>query len=381
MITPEEFINIKNNISNLKTDLNDVKNIIAGLKIDKQLIIQSNSIIPPGIACRITYDSKGLILKGEELRLDDIPELPIEKITGLRKILDGKAPSTILDNIKGNSNTDRPKIKAGTGIKINYDENGLVLSSVENLSTLDIPDLPMGKILGLSDRLSMIESHVSNIKKIDDEYSITPGTFTKITYGADGRVISGTKLSMDDLPIDFISRMNIIESRIPILASQQTVDGLSKNINTKLEANKLINSGVFTKVTVDEKGLVTHGDNLTIKDIPEIKINDVTNLASTLRGKAEQSDLVNLMNTVSSLNSSNGSADITSIKNELSSKASNDSLKVLENKIDNTQSLVDRLTEKLPSEFIINQLQDIQDKLSTLTGRVSVIERKLNSPN
>lgn len=87
------------------------------------------------------------------------------------------------------------------------------------------------------------------------------------------------------------------------------------------------------------------------------------------------------MNTVSSLNSSNGSADITSIKNELSSKASNDSLKVLENKIDNTQSLVDRLIEKLPSEFIINQLQDIQDKLSTLTGRVSVIERKLNSPN
>ena len=64
MITPEEFINIKNNISNLKTDLNDVKNIIAGLKIDKQLILQSNSIIPPGIACRITYDSKGFILKG-----------------------------------------------------------------------------------------------------------------------------------------------------------------------------------------------------------------------------------------------------------------------------------------------------------------------------
>ena len=382
-MTPEEIVNIKNKITDLGIVVGDIEKVIAGLKIDKQLILQANTVIPPGIGCRVTYDSKGLILKTEDLRIEDIPDLPVEKITGLKKILDGKADGNILDNLKTTDiTTGREKIKPGTGIKINYDENGLIVSSTDGLSIFDIPDLPFGKIIGLTDKLSMIESQLNDITSEEiKEYSVTPGTFAKISYGDDGRVISGTKLSMDDLPIDFINRMNTIESRIPGLASQQTVDALVKDVAIKLEANKPITSGVFTKIMVDEKGLVTLGDNLTIKDLPEIQIKDITNLASILRNKAEQSDLVELTNTVSSIMSNNGSAELIGIKNELSSKASDDSLKALANKVANTQDILTTLTDKLPIEFIITQLHDIQDKISTLTGRVSTIERHLNAHN
>lgn len=377
-MNPGEIIYIKNRIAFLGESIEDISKVIAALKIDRQLVLSSNKIIPPGVACRVTYDSKGLIIKGEDLRIEDIPELPIEKITGLKKILESKFESSAVA-VKEQVVT-RTKIKAGTGTKVNYDDDGYITSSADLLES-DIPDLSISKIVGLEDRLNFISSQIGNISKEEIvEEIITPGTFPKITYDKYGRVIKGSKLSMDDIPMDLITKMNIIEDRIPLLASQQTVEALMQNVEGKVNSNGSINPGTYTKVNVDEQGLVTLGSTLTMRDLPEIRIKDITGLERALRGKAEQSDLVQLMNSVSSLVDNNRPSELIGIQNELSSKVSEGDLRVVANKVDGIQRLIDTLVEKLPGELIIDQLNQIQKEISSLTGRINAIEQQLKIP-
>lgn len=54
--------------------------------------VTSNTAITGAKKTKITYDSKGLVTAGEDLVEDDIPQLPISKITNLQTDLDGKQP-------------------------------------------------------------------------------------------------------------------------------------------------------------------------------------------------------------------------------------------------------------------------------------------------
>ena len=374
----DEVIDIKNNITRLGVSIDDITKVIAALKIDKQMVLSANTPIPPSVACRVTYDPKGLILKGEDLRIDDIPELPLGKITGLEKILNRKLE---VDSTKSVDTTIvRAKIQAGTGIKINYDEDGLITSSTDLLLS-DIPDLSIAKIIGLEDRLTFMESQFNNGSDEEvKEETITPGTFTKITYGPNGKIISGCKLSIDDIPMDLIIKLNTIENRIPNLASQQTLEALIQDVQKKAYSNPPITPGTYTKVKVDDQGLITFGGILNINDLPELQMKDITNLESTLRKKADQSDLIDLMNTVSSISNNNGSSEIVQMQNDLLIKADKEDLRTTDNKIENLQNTINTLVDNLPSEFIINQLKQIQETLNTLSGRVTTVERQLKIP-
>ena len=373
-MNPQEIIDIKKQISVLGNSVQDLGKIISALKIDRQLVLSANSPIAPGAACRVSYDSRGLILKGEELRIEDIPDLPIQKITGLEKIIANEVRSR--DTNSQQPVVVRTKIKPGTGTKINYDEDGFVVSSADLMES-DIPVLSISKIVGLDDKLEFMKSQIENISKEEMvEKTITPGTFPKITFGPDGRVISGAKLTMDDIPMDLITRMTTLENRIPLLAAQQTVEALARDVNGKVNSNGGIAPGVYTKVSVDEQGLVLSGESLTIRDLPEIQMKDVTGLERTLRGKAEQSDLVELINTVSSMTTNNGSAEINWIKNQLATKASDEAVREAANRVDTIQRLMDTLVQKLPSDLIVDQLNQIQKDISSLSGRVSALEQQ-----
>lgn len=68
-----------------------------------------------------------------------------------------------------------------------------------------------------------------------------------------------------------------------VQAAQATADAA-------VVANQLIVGGTYTKITYDSKGLVTGGADLSAEDIPEIGINQVTNLQDAL--DAKQNNLV-----------------------------------------------------------------------------------------
>ena len=55
-------------------------------------VVMANNAIFGATKCKITYDSKGLVVSGSDLSESDIPALSISKVTGLQSALDNKSP-------------------------------------------------------------------------------------------------------------------------------------------------------------------------------------------------------------------------------------------------------------------------------------------------
>lgn len=378
-MNPENIIVLENKVSSLEQKLDDAIKIINGLKIDNQRKLDSNIQIPPGIACKVAYDKNGLIIKGDKLLASDIPPLQIDAIDGLRKILDLKANAADIKKVSSDSSesTGTKRDIIGTGTKINYNSDGIIIST-SDLSEDDIPNLPISHIINLKEEMDLIKASITPVVEVKEIMPITPGTFTKITYDSNGRVVSGTKLSIDDIPIDIINKINIVEGKIPSLASQTSIDSINKILRSKLDGNQSTTPGTFTKLTIDSKGLVIRGDKLTVKDLPELNISDIVDLAGTLRNKANQSDLIEMNNNISSVVSSiNRLGDVSNIRSALQLKADNKELKELNSKVNSLQNLVDALSSKIPNELIMEQLQQIQNELSSISGRILVLENKI----
>lgn len=381
-MNPETIIDFQNRITSMEESIQDIIKIIKGIKIDNNMKLNSNVPIPPGISCKVAYDSNGIILKGDKLSESDIPVLQIEKVDGLRRILDSKINKSDINNLGIRQDIIDNTVGEiiATGTKINYDKNGHVVSS-SDITVNDIPELPIDHIADLREELDMIK----NIKVISDEnneYNVNPGVYCKISFDSKGRVVSGDKLTLDDIPIELINNMNVIESKIPLLASQRSIDALNKLVVNKLDGNPNIVPGTYTKVTVDTKGLIVSGDHLQIKDLPHIGIDDITGLSNALRNKAEQKDLVTLNDTVSSIVTSlNKIGDVIGIQNTLKTKANDEELKQISSKVNSMQSLIDSLSSKIPNEMILEQLQQIQKEVSSISGRIFVLEKKIGIEN
>lgn len=66
------------------------------------------------------------------------------------------------------------------------------------------------------------------------------------------------------------------------------IAAVKKTADAAVVANKDITAGTATKVTYDEKGLVTKGENLTVEDLPEtIPQSRITNLAESFKAKQD----------------------------------------------------------------------------------------------
>ena len=355
-MNPQEMINIKNSITELTESVSGVRKMIKGFMLNSKRSLKANAEIPPGIACKIGYDANGLILQGSPLTIEDIPELPLDKINGLQKLLERKLEDGDLKSLR-EVTSPRKKIKAGTGTKINYDDDGLVTSSADLLPD-DIPIIPVDKISGLNDRLELLES--KELAELPTIPSINPGTFCKITYDKDGRVVSGSRLSIDDIPIEVINRLNLIETRIPDLVTRDVISS--------------INAGVKRM-----SDMVSEVHRIIVEIKPqEISIQSIPNLDSTLRKKADQKDLVELTNTVTSLLDSTRTVHMHNIESQLTNKADLSELRNLTNQVEVSQRIIDSLSERLPTEHLGAEVQRLRESIDTLIGRVSTIEQKLN---
>ena len=77
---------------------------IAGVKTTAEAAVKANDAITAGTATKITYDTKGLVTKGESLTVDDLPELPQSKIAGLGDALNAKQDNLVFDGNYSASN-------------------------------------------------------------------------------------------------------------------------------------------------------------------------------------------------------------------------------------------------------------------------------------
>lgn len=385
----ELIIALQNKIEELSSTVGIMEKTVNALKINDQRRLDSNIPIPPGIACKVAYDKNGLITKGIGLEVSDIPQLDIDKIINLKKHLDDKASLKDFEKFKSIiTEMIQPTVKnlgyiVGTATKVNFNQDGRIVATSDLLPS-DIPMLPISKIEGLADIISnfniqMIsennENSIPNIK-------VSPGTYAKVTIDQYGRVITGDKLGMNDIPSELISKLNIIESRFADIPSQQTIIAIQKSLVDKLDANKSIIPGTFTKVKVDSKGLVTFGEKLSIRDLPELGMSDINGLEKAIREKADQKDILSLSDTVSSLvNSLSSIGEISGIKNELKTKAKDEDVRKLSSNITQLKNTLDSFINRIPSDMILEQLTQIQNEVSSLSGRVSAIEKHLDIGN
>ena len=360
-------------VNQLEKDVRELIASLSGLRIDIQMAVQRKERIRPGTGCKIYYDSNGLIMKSEDLDAGDIPLLPIEKIDGLLERLQKKSSES------KEKHEELKKIKAGSGIKINYDEYGRVTSSSESLLPVDIPELTMNKITGLEDAIKTIREELNGIlNQRKEKYRIAPGTAVKVSYGEDGRIISGSELTMDDIPRSLISKINLIESRIPSLASQEVVNTALSRLNKKLDANVPIYGGTFTKVHVDENGLVTQGDRITVEDIGTITINNIADLPSILKNKANQSDMIQVLNTVNQLASSDQSSEIVRLKNMVESKANDYTVKSIQAQVGNLTASIDNLLNRIPDRDIMDLVNTVLQSNEDIKRRLITFENEIN---
>ena len=378
----EKLSSLINNVESLKLQINQLTKEINKIKIDGQRYLSVNKSITPGVAAKIAYDTNGLVLKGMKLDPSDIPNLQISQITGLKNILDNIADTSDIKKITSKvedmiiKKSDTP---VNTATKVNYDSNGFVCSG-SSLLPDDIPLLPIEKIDGLSDLITSIKS--TNNEKITKENSDTnitkSGTYTKVSIDSSGRVINGEKLNTNDLPIDFINRIINLESSILNSAPLELVNNLSKSMTKKINSNdKEITPGTYTKVSIDSKGLVTNGDKLNIDDLPELTIDCIKDLKSELNKKAKYSDIADLNDFMShTMNSIQSIGDINKLKSIINNKAEADNVSRLEKEFITMKNVLSNIQESLPLELILKQLEDINSKIDTIEGKISILEKK-----
>lgn len=385
-MNPETLVEIQNKILHLEELVLKTNQVIKRIEIDNQSKLKSNKEIPPGVAVKVAYDKNGLIINGYELLASDIPLINIDGIRDLRILLEDKISKSefksLIDNYSFKS-TEVGEVVA-TGCKVNYDDNGRIVSSAD-LSLEDLPELRIENIIGLDELIDSIKSQITSpvINIEDKDIQINPGTFTKISYDENGHVISGSNLSDDDIPISIINRINELESKLPEFATNKSVESINKLLIKKLDSNASIKSGTYYKVSVDSNGLVLKGEeSLMKKDLPELSIDDIVGLDFQLRSKANQEDLITLNETISTiLSNMDKIGNVLSLKSLIETKAKDEDVKLLTSRVESMQNLMNVLSNKIPNELIMEQLQQIQNDLSTLSGRITVIEKKMNIEN
>ena len=370
----ETLKSIQERLNSLELWRDSSNKVISALKIDKQLVVNKDQRLKPGIACKVGYNSDGLITSTDTLTPTDIPTLPIEKINGLRDLLNEKVSLTDITSIRRElSNVYHHSDPVSTGCKVNVDEHGFV-TDVSGLTEGDIPTLPISKISGLSEILTQLQS-LDNQPTTVLDYTISPGTACKITYDEHGRVTGSEELTLSDLPSDILHRLSTVETGIMQAATQKSLSNISQLVTNKLDSNSPITPGKYTKVEVDHKGLITSGSQLTKEDLPTYTPDDILGLNTILSNKVDRSELGELNTSISSLtNTVNKFGDIYTLRDSVQSKVDRSEIQEIKSDIQELKTLVNRMISIMPSDQLFEQLTRIEGELSSLQGRVTLLE-------
>ena len=229
-----------------------------------------------GTSTKITYNSNGLITASGSLGLSDIPDLPWNKITtGKPTSLTGfgiTETDPILVAVTENKlNKPNTLLTPGTGIKISYNENGLVTSSA-TLTANDVPTIPWSKVNNTPTLLTNYGISVADplltaldtAKVNKSGVMLTAGTATKITFNASGLIIGSSVLSLADLPAGTLtSTSDLSWSKIITKPTTLTDYGISA---TDTILTNLVGSIADRDLSIPVVTITTTNYNITIAD-------------------------------------------------------------------------------------------------------------------
>ena len=314
-------------IEGLGTDKQD--KLIAGTNItigeDGKTI---NATIPTASA-----DTLGGIKIGSGLAID--AETGVVNVTGA-----AEASSVKWENVTNKPSSLGTPITAGTHTKITYDENGLVTAGAD-LTAEDIPDLSDVYIAveekGAANGVATLDANGKiNLEELPDtllgnvKYGGTVDPTTGVCSLVDGKILGADGVEYTELTITADNAANFrgyyflltddgelagVDFLVGDWCISNGSNGWAKVDNTDavmgvkgdkedtyrigqvnitaanvgaVEANEAITGGTFTKVTVDEKGLVTAGsEKIVAADIEDLETVLTTGYVAANQGTEE----------------------------------------------------------------------------------------------
>jgi hypothetical protein len=269
-LSMDKIIGLKSDINNTASadDVTQIRNEIANIY---------NHTLTSKTGCKVNVDEHGFVNGVSDLNVEDIPQLTLDKIDGLKEAL---------NELRANSNAiqsiDTFTTNPGTGCKLTYDEHGRVI----NKSELTIEDLPAELLM----RINQIDSSLASkaqqssvdilttkmLHKVDANSSISKGIYTKVNVDSNGLVTNGECLTKNDLPLigveDIEYLQQILDEKLNVDHLDQIMDNM-ESIRNLCDA-KLNVDDIKVKANVD----TVHNLEMRVQHLEDVVNNVIENI-------------------------------------------------------------------------------------------------------
>jgi len=262
---------------------------------------------------KVSIDANGRVVNMASLTADDIPNIPVDKVNGLKQSLD-------------------------------------YLNRVINSRSVT-PSTP------------------------GSSYTVQPGTGTKITYDSSGRVVRSTNLSVADIPRSLLDDIAEIHNQLANVATQADILTLTTVLAGKADKVNTI-PGNYTKVAVNQFGQVVDGGYLTKDDLPRFNISDIAGLTEALNNTAKREDINSLRSKIGTVeyNDSITKSQVNVLDRDLNNLT--DIVQKLSNAVAELQQHIINPTAS-HEEVLLAEIEKLKSTNATLSARINTLEQKV----